>query len=1244
MKIHGKLNCPKNMGFWWVVYYVWHWVIYLGKHSLVRKLIQAGADINAQDDAKRTPLFYAIFLWNNPAAKILIEYEADLNQHDVNGESPLALAIRRNLSEIETLLKQKSAVFHPIQLNAEMVMPIGHRGAIKALVFSADGRYFVSASEDQTIILWDTKTWKKAHTFKAHTGAVLSADLSPDGKYLVSGSKDSTVRLWDILTGTEIRTLSGHNMAVSAVRFSGDGKLVASGSHDDSIKIWDIFTGELVNTFQGHADYVKSICFSKDGKLLLSGSDDKTVRLWDVASGKELRKMTGHSDQINTVSLSLDGKYAVSGGGASLNSKDNTIKVWEVATGKLIKTLTGHIERITGIEFMPDSSNRIVSISSDHTLREWNLDDGNEIRQIKLSLNGDALALSPDSRYALVGQIASWQLLNLSTGKMIVPTNFSSFGGVKGVCFVSNEHKELLLVSYNGGLKLWDLAQGKIINDFEDYSGWNSYITCLPDKQSVWIETEKNKVQSIEEMVQQQKQLEQELKDIDPTELGTLDTRTYENLQTNITQLSFATSEPVVEKETSTKENKADISASSIFITPDEKKAISIVGFAGFDLKEEKSISDHELNLIDTKTGNIIRIFDVHEGTGYISAVSFSPDGKTALSTSSDYTLNLLDIATGKELKQMKGGIEVYSAVSFTPNGRYAVTGSPVGDVSVWDLEAGKETIISERHGGAVSVIRFSPDGKRMLTGSADNTLKLWDARDISYLKVIYTFAGHTNWVTAVDFSPTGKYAVSGSIDGTVKLWNLKNGKEVATLVSLSKGLQMKITESDIQMAPDTDWLIVTPDMYYTCSKDVQDIMSFKKGIQTFLFDQFDVQYNRPDKVLKQLGYISDKEIEPYKKAYLKRLEKMGLKETMFGDDFHAPEITVITEDATPVSTDKKYVTLKVRSTDTEERLKTLNVWVNGVPDAAHRIDLKEKKEKTDERELSIELSEGVNTIQLAVQNDRGAESLKKSFKIKYEGKPKKHDLYIVGIGVARYQNNQTLAYMDKDVIDLIDLYKKQEGMMFKKVHSELLTNDQVTHDSIMNIKSFLQSSKVDDTVIVFFSGHGGIKGDKNYLSTYAWDDKQPSKTGLAYTALENLLDNAPARKKLLLVNACHSGEYDADIDAFNKMQEIFADLRRGSGSTVISSSSSKEYSYTDEKEMFGKNSAFGYALLSALNGKKGRKGEMADANGDFTITVSELKQYVDSEVFDVTSRMQRPSLRQQNLEYDFPVWSGIAQ
>ena len=246
---------------------------------------EQGADINAQDNAQRTPLFYAIFLWNSQAARILIEHGADLNKPDINSESPLALAKRRNAEEIKKILEQKHAVFHPIQLKAEMVMPIGHRGEIKALVFSADGRYFVSASEDQTIILWDTKTWKKVHAFKGHTGAVLSADLSSDGKYLVSGSKDSTLRLWDTLTGTEIRALSGHSMAVSAVRFSGDGKLVASGSHDDSIKTWDILQVNSSAHFKAMLIMLKASAFPKTASccspvLTIKQSDYGT---WQVA-------------------------------------------------------------------------------------------------------------------------------------------------------------------------------------------------------------------------------------------------------------------------------------------------------------------------------------------------------------------------------------------------------------------------------------------------------------------------------------------------------------------------------------------------------------------------------------------------------------------------------------------------------------------------------------------------------------------------------------------------------------------------------------------------------------------------------------------------------------------------------------------------------------------------------------------------------------------------------------------------
>ena len=62
--------------------------------------------------------------------------------------------------------------------------------------------------------------------------------FSPDGKILASASDDNTLKLWDVDTGTEFRSLAGHSSDVWGVAFSADGKTVASASGDNTLKLW----------------------------------------------------------------------------------------------------------------------------------------------------------------------------------------------------------------------------------------------------------------------------------------------------------------------------------------------------------------------------------------------------------------------------------------------------------------------------------------------------------------------------------------------------------------------------------------------------------------------------------------------------------------------------------------------------------------------------------------------------------------------------------------------------------------------------------------------------------------------------------------------------------------------------------------------------------------------------------------------------------------------------------------------
>ena len=141
-------------------------------------------------------------------------------------------------------------------------------------------------------------------------------------------------------------------------------------------------------------------------------------------------------------------------------------------------------------------------------------------------------------------------------------------------------------------------------------------------------------------------------------------------------------------------------------------------------------------------------------------------------------------------------------------------------------------------------------------------------------------------------------------------------------------------------------------------------------------------------------------------------------------------------------------------------------------------------------------------------------------------------------------------------------------------------------------------------------------------------------------------------------MDTCHSGEVDKEegyvdenevIDenetndsergsdqkiisqsSFELMKDMFADVRKGTGSTIISSAGGSEYAYESDKT---KNGIFTYILINGITTKK------ADLNKDGKIMISELKDYLMKKVSKMTQGHQNPTCRRQNLEFDFKIW-----
>ncbi len=153
-----------------------------------------------------------------------------------------------------------------------------------------------------------------------------------------------------------------------------------------------------------------------------------------------------------------------------------------------------------------------------------------------------------------------------------------------------------------------------------------------------------------------------------------------------------------------------------------------------------------------------------------VYSVSFSPDGKTIASTSSDKTVKLWDIATGKEIKTLKGHSGVVRSVSFSPDGKMIASGSYDKTIRLWSID-GQTLKVLKGHNAEVSNLGFCPDGQVIASASADNTIKLWGLDG----KLIKSLAGHLSLIDSLDCSPDSKTIGAASRDGTVMLWSRDN-------------------------------------------------------------------------------------------------------------------------------------------------------------------------------------------------------------------------------------------------------------------------------------------------------------------------------------------------------------------------------------------------------------------------------------------------------------------------------------
>ena len=463
------------------------------------------------------------------------------------------------------------------------------------------------------------------------------------------------------------------------------------------------------------------------------------------------------------------------------------------------------------------------------------------------------------------------------------------------------------------------------------------------------------------------------------------------------------------------------------------------------------------------------------------------------------------------------------------------------------------------------------------------------------------------------------------------------------------------------------NYIFITPDNYYMANRASASALYFNWNYKSFALSQFDAWFNRPDKVLKATGFMDQEQLDLLEKAYKKRTRQLG-EQNITATIFQSmPTVKIKNTHQLPLHVNQDFVNLEMEASSEHSMLQSWQLLVNGVPFFESPGRKIEQKNSFTEK-IKLPLMVGENKIKITSLNVMGVESLPDEITISRSGTEEKPNLYLTTVAINRYQNESfNLKYAVKDARDIIRSFSASD--QFGHVFIDSLFNDQVNPENVKKLKQKLSAARHQDVVILFFAGHGML--DENFDFRFAsWnvDMNRPSETGMLYDDLEKILDGIPCRNKLMLVDACHSGQVDKDeirataeelvtkqqaegrvikksfnaieqnvfkagmIDrrGFELMQEIFYGLGSSTGSQVVVATAGD--SYAQESAQWN-NGVFTYTLLNGL-----QTGE-ADLNNDKKVTTDELVNYVRDTVKGLTDGNQVPRFREENLDNHFVVW-----
>ncbi len=603
-------------------------------------------------------------------------------------------------------------------------------GPVYAATLDERGQTLLVARREYTATLRDTSTGRQ--TGPAFPPADLAASeaflFGPDGRTFVAipgraievgKKKAATARIWDANSGRPIGDLLVHPEAVRKVSFAPGGRILLTLCFDGSAWLWDTTDGHRIRRVPSSDAMIQDALFSPDGKALLTlekeAPEKEDVLCFRVAETGEPKgkRIPFQGDLLSAVSFSSDGAYVVTRSQVkSVVARDETSgdpNVGDVEEMKVIVVVReGRTGEPVGSEFQkrgpfrdasfPRNSQTVLAAAVGRQAILWDLATNRQIGgPYEMDKTIDLVRISPDGKTVLACDGQTTQLWSTSGRRSVTLRPSGEF-------VFSPDGRKVFLIETKGEIgreslvgTIWDTEIGKQVG--------SEFGLPLIYRGAIWAPSGESLL---------------------PFGEGSLDLRDVGTGQAIASLYPKRTARWTVDYDSNGEHDPSSFQEDSIYPSLHDFRLFRFATDGGLILGVDEYSTPPTAY---SWAWNATTRTDVNLGwlpQERSLAVGYSPEGKTAFTTSFTEVVRAWDLKSGLPVGEpLPHEFRVWS-VDLSPDGRTILTGGADKSARLWDRTGGT-TPAKLDHNGAVFAVAFSHDGRRILTGSGDKNARLWD-------------------------------------------------------------------------------------------------------------------------------------------------------------------------------------------------------------------------------------------------------------------------------------------------------------------------------------------------------------------------------------------------------------------------------------------------------------------------------------------------------------------------------------